>query len=143
MHRTGQIRPFIIAGLVIVACWTLFIVWAMNTGRWVPGGTSEITELGVCLREGIYAPVTTVPAGTTAVYACGMVEGSIRFPGGFNLMDEQQDRAIAQAPGRMPPPGPFFRKLEPSHALAPGRYRIEAWYAQKMRAVAPFEVVGM
>jgi hypothetical protein len=141
MRHIAKIRPFIIAGLVVAVCLILIIVWSVRAGEWGPSGTSDVTELGVCLQNGLYNPVIEVQAGTGIVYACGVIEGTSNFAGGFYLISEREGQTVAMSSAGSIPPGPFFRKLQPQIALQPGKYRIEAWYSQQVRAVASFVVV--
>ena len=107
-------KPFAVAGTVILLLWIVGLALCASTGYLAPLQSGRITELGVCLREDRYTPVTVVPIQTDNLFICGYVSGASKRAAAFYVFHKGD--VVAQATGSVVP-GAFF--LSPLHCSSP------------------------
>lgn len=139
MRINRQYLPFFVAGLVILGLYAIVVAWLYATGNWGPAQDSNVTELGVCVQDGVYERATAISEHVTPIYACGQVKGTTNTHGALYLFQNRTGEVIEHKPVVLSP-GVFFIPFASRDALEKGDYRLEFYREQKTRAEADFTV---
>lgn len=132
-------QVFVLVVGLASAAFLIFYLACLAFGRCHLTYDSHIVELGICLQNDAYAPVTSVPFLTKQLFLCGEIEGTTPRPGAIYLYFNGHVRYIQRFEQK---PGLFFQPLPVMTDLRPGEHKIEVYYARRLLASVEFKVVN-